>query len=89
MFQKNKPEPFINDHRNSPIELGKKVAFNRSGDIEFGEIISFSSEWKQDKYTKYKDPQGRVYWRHIFSLQVKREDGGVSTVKNYRSFLII
>ena len=89
MYQKNKPDLITTDHRNTPIEIGKKVAFNRSGDVEFGEILSFSSEWKKDKLSKHVDSQGRVWWRLSFTLDIKREDGGTSTVKNHKSFLIL
>lgn len=87
-YQKDKPSEVKNDHRGVPIEIGKRVAFNRSGDVEFGTIVSFSAKWRVRK-EKYQNPDGKLNWILNFALVIKRESGGESTVKNYKSFIIV
>lgn len=88
-YQKEKPEEVKNDHRGLPIEVGKRVAFNRSGDVEFGTIVSFSAKWKEQKHSRSYQIDDRKEWILNFALVVKREKGGESIVKNYTSFVIV
>ena len=45
--QNNKPLPIIRDSRNTLIEVGKRVAYNFSGDIAIGTIKEIKrNEWK-------------------------------------------
>lgn len=73
-------QSFTTDHRGTPLEAGKRVAFNRSGDVIIGTIlvIKKNSYWK-DGYRNHID----------FEMHVQNEEGAVSKIKNYSSFVII
>ena len=71
---------FTTDHRGTIIEAGKKVAFNRSGDVIIGTILDI----KKNAY--WKDG----YRTHVeFEMHILNEEGTVSKIKNYSSFVII
>lgn len=74
------PEPLKTDHRGTSIEIGCRVAYNRSGDVILGTVVMISkNQWRR----------GNWYWELLFELTVKDEEGKVSRIKNPRSFVII
>lgn len=86
MYQVNKPEPVTKDHKGTEIKPGLRVAYNQSGDVILGTIISLdSNDWKPSRAGYI--PEQR--WYLNFKLKIKNEAGHISTVKNHRSFVII
>jgi hypothetical protein len=76
-----KPEKITRDHRGTLIEDGLRVAYNRSGDVDLGVIVSIvKNEWK---------PRSYGGWMLNFEIHIQAEDGHVSKVKNPNSFVII
>ena len=71
---------FTADHRGTPLTIGKRVAFNRSGDVIIGTILEIKKNkvW-QEGYCSRID----------FEMHVTNEEGNVSKIKNYSSFVII
>lgn len=81
MYSKEKPEVVITDHRGVKIEPGLRVAYNWSGDVALGVILEIKkNDWKEIR---------SGWWSHQFELHVKNEDGHISKIKNWRSFIII
>ena len=76
------PKEITKDSRGTLIEPGLRVAYNRSGDVMIGEIVELKRCERIPGY--YED-------MHIlkFELLIKGEDGKVSKIKNYKSFVII
>ena len=82
-YGKDCPEIINKDSNGVVIKPGSRIAYNRSGSVILGEIVSLDrSEWKVDKYYERS-------WYLMFSLKVKDLDGTVSTIKNPNSFVII
>lgn len=71
---------FTTDHRGTSLKVGKRVAFNHSGDVVIGTILEIKKNtvW-QEGYRNHVD----------FEMHVTNEDGKVSKIKNYSSFVII
>lgn len=81
MYSKEKPETILRDHRGTLIEPGLRVAYNFSGDVAIGTIIELKrNEWKEVR---------KEYWSHKFELRVQNENGHISKIKNWRSFVIV
>ena len=79
-YNKLKPDPISKDSRGTLIKVGERVAYNYSGAVAIGVIMSFKNdEWKNTKYG----------WRCAFSLEIQHEDGFTSVVKNPNSFVIL
>ena len=82
--QVKKPEPITRDSRGTLIEPGLRVAFNHSGDVIIGTIVSVKSDWKEETYRgKFEE------WKFVFALKIENEYGSISTVHNPNSFVII
>jgi len=80
------PGPIVNDSRGIRIEPGLKVAFNRSGDIVLGTIITVKKNvWKDSR----QGVGNQKWWTHHFEMHIKGEDGNTSKIKNANSFIII
>lgn len=78
---KTPPAPVTDDHYGTPILPGRKVAFNKSGEVALGTIIALKrSEWKLSRQDWYSLK---------FALKIKNQDGSISTVTNPNSFVII
>jgi hypothetical protein len=76
-----KPEKITRDHRGTLIENGLHVAYNRSGSVDIGVILSIpKNEWKE---------RGYGGWLLNFEMQIQAEDGHISKIKNPNSFVII
>lgn len=81
MYSKEKPEAILRDHRGTLIEPGLRVAYNFSGDVAIGTII----ELKRNEWVEHRSG----WWIHKFELHVKNENGHISKIKNWRSFVIV
>lgn len=84
IIQEQKPDILRRDSRGTLIELGKRIAYNRSGTVVLGKIMWFRSDWKT--MPNHKD---RNWWRIQFSMRVEGDDETVTTLKNPNSFVII
>ena len=73
-------QSYTTDRRGTPLEVGKRVAFNRSGDVIIGTILDIKKNqyWK-DGYRTHTE----------FELHIQNEEGTISKLKNYSSFVII
>ena len=81
MYCKEKPEVPTRDYRGTLIEAGLRVAYNYCGDVALGTII----ELKKNDWIE-KSPG---WWSHQFELHVKNEEGRISKIRNWRSFIIV
>ena len=77
-----RPNVVTRDHRGTEICEGLRVAFNRSGDVLIGKIITV----KKNKWI-YID--SRMFWRLVYEIHIEAEDGTISKVKNPNSFVVI
>lgn len=84
--QVNSPDRITTDHRGSDIIVGKKVAYNYSGRVAIGTIISYD---KCDWYAGRRGVDDKSWWGLNFKLTVRGEDGIVSFIKNPNSYIII
>lgn len=86
-YQTNEPAPINADYRNTPIEEGKKVAFNYQGSIKLGTIVELKrSEWKRMR----PGLEGKFHWSLKFELLVQGDGADrVSKLSNPNSFVII
>jgi hypothetical protein len=75
------PPKITEDSRGTKIEEGERVAFNCSGDVVIGKIQKIiKNKWKKTRDT----------WVSLeFEIEIEREDGHVSKIKNPNSFVII
>jgi hypothetical protein len=81
MYSKEKPEIPTRDHRGTLIESGLRVAYNWSGDVALGVIVEVKkNDWKE---------RSTGWWSHQFEIHVKNENGHLSKIKNWRSFVIV
>lgn len=79
-----KPEPITKDSRGSEIKVGSKVAYNISGSVVLGVIISIKkNDWIR---TPTSSSNG---WTCPFSIEIENEDLHISTIKNPNSFIIL
>lgn len=81
---KKKPKPIDKDSRGVSIEIGHKVAYNFSGNVVIGYIISIDNiKWIKGK------PKDWYTWTCNFKIKIENEEGHISTIKNPNSFIII
>lgn len=84
--QKEQPENITTDSRGSFIEYGKRVAYNKGGDVVIGTIV----ELKRNEYKLSKrSTKDWTFWNLDFELHVFGEDGNISKVKNPNCFVVI
>lgn len=85
-MQKDRPPCITEDSRGTEIVVGKRVAYNQSGNVVLGTIIDFGSHW-----TKVRPgPDDTDWWRCFFSMDVLSEDDKTkSTLNNPNSFVIL
>jgi hypothetical protein len=83
-YQEQEPKKIEKDSKGSFIKNDRKVAYNRSGDVVTGSIISI----KKNKWTR---TGGRTipHWSLSFELEVRGDDGVISIIKNPNSFVMI
>jgi len=84
--QEKSPLKILRDSRGKSIEVGLRIAYNRSGDIAIGKIVGVKkNEWK----TIRPGSGNSSWWNLKFEMLVEHEDGTMSTIKNPNSFVII
>jgi hypothetical protein len=86
--QTEKPKPIERDSRGTLITPQLEVAYNFSGTVVRGTILSIDrNEWVAAK----RPMEGTKRWWYIkFEMKVKHEDGEhISTIKNPNSFIVI
>lgn len=74
------PEAPNRDHRGTLLDVGLRVAYNKSGTVQIGKIVSFKSKILPDNH---------YTWQLKFELVVSGEDGSTSKIKNPNSFVVI
>lgn len=93
-YQVNKPDITVTrDRRGVKLQSGLRVAYNRSGEIHLGTIVSYKTSWVErlEYYYNQKvvNQNAKKDWGMSFKMVIQSEDGSQSTVKNPRSFLVI
>lgn len=84
-MSETKPGDIYKDSRGVEIQAGLTVAYNRSGEIAIGVIMSFRSHWRLAGVGL-----GTTRWWNIyFEMRISAEDGNISNIKNPNSFIII
>lgn len=89
LHQIKRPDPIEKDSKGSDFLPGDEVAYNRSGEVKIGEIVSINrNEWK-----KIRDGSGsKTWWKLMFSMTIKNKccgDTSESVIKNPNSFIVI
>jgi len=84
-WEDKEPQRVDKDSKGKLIKNDSKVAYNRSGDVVTGTIIRLKkSEWVLSDVRGNKN-----WWRLRFELEIRGDDGVISTIKNPNSFIII
>lgn len=84
--QEQQPEPLKSDLRGTVIEVGRKIAYNFSGDVAIGAIVNVKrNEWKIARPGTFP----KNWWYLKFEIEVQHENGKISKIKNPNSFVII
>lgn len=86
LLRKTKPDLIAHDSRGIKIEHGLRIAYNQSGNIVIGTILSFTCDW-----TKIRIGADNMdWWNCKFTMNVMSEDKLTpSTLKNPNSFVIL
>lgn len=85
------PDPITRDSRGTLIEPDLRIAFNRSGDIKLGRIVSIKKNlWEvaRGRYMNVSDNTPK-HWCLNFVMEVIGEDEKISVLSNPNSFVII
>ncbi len=81
-----KPVAIAQDHKGTEIKPGKRVAYNRSGDVVTGTIVELKqNEWKVTR-SGLEPNKG---WALKFKLIIACDNGLTSTVMNPNGFVVI
>lgn len=86
LHQLKRPEPIEVDSRGSKISIGANVAYNKSGSVKLGKILSIDkNEWDDVRIGS----ENKKWWSLRLWLTIEGEDGSISKVKNANSFVIL
>lgn len=83
---RERPDP--RDTRGTVIAAGARVAYNLSGYVVEGRVLSHSARWKPLSW----NPEGRWYWTFKIELQhaaCGHGKGHVSTVREPKGILVL
>jgi hypothetical protein len=84
IHSKNEPAPFSSDHCGTAVDVGSRVAFNRSGSVALGTVEKITASWAKSMFI---DPH--QWWRLTFMMKVRDDVGKIATLKNPNSFIVI
>lgn len=85
--QANKPEDITTDYKGDKLEVGKRVAFNYSGEVKLGII----KEIHKNTWKKAREGMGdKFWWYPNFMIEIQHMDSELtSKVKNPTSLACI
>lgn len=72
------------DHRGTDIEAGKRVAYNFSGEIAMGEVVSARGAYRKDSNQSWTRAEIKVR-----VIAPKRHQGHISTVRDAKNVLVL
>ena len=88
IHSKTPPTVPMRDTYKKPFFVGNTVAFNCSGEVKIGTIISIDNN-SYVRSNRYAGGNGYYWWKHKFSIKIMQENNAVSVIKNIRSFVVI
>jgi len=83
--QEERPPTRLTDSNNVPFNVGDTVAYNYMGMVIKGKIVSYESGWRETR----PGVDNKMWWSIKFKMEVRNEEGHISTLSNPNSFIII